>query len=196
MCTLFQSLLKSMPTESVMLSNHLILCHSLLLLLSIFPSIRVFSMSWLFASGGQSTGSSAPASVPLMNIQGPFPLGLMGLISLQSMQLSRAFSSTIRKHQFFGAQSSLQTNSHPYMATEKRTLQIFVDKVMSLFFNILFLFVIAFLSMSKCLLISWQHLSQSSVTLEPKKRKSVTASTFSPCICHEEMGPGALILDF
>ena len=80
--------------------------------------------------------------------------------------------------------------SHPYMTSEKRTLQIFVDKVMSLFFTILFLFVIAFLSTSKCLLISWQHLSLSAVTLEPRKRKFVTSSTFSPCICHEEMGPG------
>ena len=76
----------------------------LLLLPSIFPSMRVFSMSWLFASGGQSIGVSASASVLPMSIQGWFPLGLTGLISLLSKGLSRVFSSTtIWKHQFFSA---------------------------------------------------------------------------------------------
>ena len=68
-------------------------------------------MSWLFASGGQNTGDSA--LVLPMNIQGCFPLGLIGLISLQSKGLLRVFSSTtVGKHQFFGAQSSLWSNSH------------------------------------------------------------------------------------
>ena len=67
--TVSQSLLKLMCIESVMPFNHLILCHSLLLLPSVFPSIRVFSNEWLFASGGQSIGVSTSASVPLMNIQ-------------------------------------------------------------------------------------------------------------------------------
>ena len=75
-----QGLLKLMSIESVMPSNHLILCHPLLLLPSIFPSIRVFLMSWLLASGGQSIGASASASVLPVNIQGWFPLGLTGLI--------------------------------------------------------------------------------------------------------------------
>ena len=102
--TISQTLLKFMSIESVMPSNHLILCHPLLLLPSIFPSIRVFSMTWLFASGGQSTGASASASLLLVNIHGWFPLGLTGLISLLSKVLSRVFSSsTIWKHQFFGA---------------------------------------------------------------------------------------------
>jgi len=67
-----QSLLKFMSMDSVMPSNHLILCHPLLLLPSIFPSIRVFIMSQFFTSGGQSTGVSASASVLPMNIQDYF----------------------------------------------------------------------------------------------------------------------------
>ena len=80
--TISQSLLRLMSTESVMPSNHLILCPPLLLLPSIFHSIRVFSES-VFASGGQSIGVSASASVLPMNIQDWFPLGLTGLISLK-----------------------------------------------------------------------------------------------------------------
>ena len=76
---------------------------------SIFPSIRVFPMSWLFASGDQTIG--APASV--LNMQDWFPLGLTGLISFQSKGLSRVFFSTIvQKHQFFGTQPSLWSNTH------------------------------------------------------------------------------------
>ena len=88
--------------------------HPLLLLSSIFPSIRVFSNeSQLFASGGQSIGASASASVLPVNIQDWFPLGVTGLISLVSKGLSRDFSSTtIQKHQFFGAQPSLWCSSH------------------------------------------------------------------------------------
>ena len=83
-----------MSIESIMPSNHLILCRPLRLLSSIFPSIRFFPMSQFFASGGQSIGSSASASVLPMNIQDWFPLGLTGLISLQSKGLSRIFSNT------------------------------------------------------------------------------------------------------
>ena len=105
------SLPKLMSIESVMPSNHLILCCLLLLLPSIFPSIRVFPMSQLFASGGQSIRASA--TVFPMNIQGWFPLGLTGLISLQLKELSRVFSNiTVQKHHFFGAQLSSQSNSH------------------------------------------------------------------------------------
>ena len=72
-----------------------------------------FPISWLFVSGGQSTGTSASASVLVMNIQGWFPLGLTGLISLQSKGLSGVFSNTaVQKHQFFCAQTSLWSNSH------------------------------------------------------------------------------------
>ena len=94
--------------ESVMPSNHLILCHPLRLLPSIFPSIRIFPLGQLFKSGCQSIGASASASVLPMNIQGWFPLGWTGWISLQSKGLSRVFSNTTeQKHQFFGAQPSL-----------------------------------------------------------------------------------------
>ena len=110
--TTSQSLLKFTSIESVMPSNYLILCHPLLLLPSIFPIIRVFPMSQFFASGVQSIGVSASGSVLPMNIQDWFPLGLTGLISLQSKGLSRVFSSTIGKHQFFGAQHSLWTKAH------------------------------------------------------------------------------------
>ena len=94
-----------MSIKSMMLSNHLILCHPLLLLPSIFPSTKIFT------SLVQSIGASA--SVLTMNIQGWFPLGLTGSISLLSVGLSRVFSSTtVWKHQFFGSQPSLQSNSH------------------------------------------------------------------------------------
>ena len=102
------SLLKLMPVKLVMPSNHLILCHPLLLLPSIFPSIRVFSNGPFFASSCQSIAVSASASVLPMNIQDWFPLGWTGWISLQSKGLSRVFSdTTLQKHQIFGAQLSL-----------------------------------------------------------------------------------------
>ena len=78
-----------------------------------FPASESFPVSQLFASGGQSIGASASASAPQMNIQSWFPLGLTGLISLQSKGLSRVFSNTtVWKHQFFGTQPSLWSNSH------------------------------------------------------------------------------------
>ena len=102
------SLLKLRSVESVMPSNHLILCRPLLLPPSIFPSIRVFSSEKLFASGGQRTGVSASASVLPMKIQDWFPLGQTGWISLQSKGLSRVFSNTtVQKNQFFGTQPYL-----------------------------------------------------------------------------------------
>ena len=103
-----QSLSKLMSIESVMPFNHLIFCHPLLLLPSIFPSIRVFQMSHLFSSGGQSIGASASTSVLPMNTQVWSPLGWTGWISLQSKGLSRVFSNTtVQKHQFFSVQLSL-----------------------------------------------------------------------------------------
>ena len=78
-----------------------------------FPASGSFLMSWLFISGGQSIGASASASVLPVTIQGWFPLGLTGLISLQSKALSRIFSSTpFQKHQFFGTRPFLWSNSH------------------------------------------------------------------------------------
>ena len=111
--TLSQSLLILMSIESVMPSNHLILCHLLLLLPQHFPASGSFLMSRLFTSGGQSIGTSASASILPMNIQDWFPLGWTGWISLQSKGLSRVFSNTtVQKHQFFGTQPSLWSNSH------------------------------------------------------------------------------------
>ena len=130
-------------------------------------------MSWLFALGSQSIGASASVLVFPVNIQGWCPLGLIGLI-LQSKQLSRVFSSTtIRKHQFFVAQPSLQSNSHPYITTGKNialNTWTFVSKLMSRLYNILSRYVMAFLPGSKCLLILWLK-SPSTVILEPKKIK-------------------------
>ena len=157
-------------------------------------------MSWLFASGGQSIGASASASVLTMNNQYWFPLGLTCLISLQSKGFSRVFSNTtVQKHQFFCAQPSSWSNSHiPYMITGKTIAlnrQTFVGKVMSLLLSVLSRLVIAFLPRSKCLLILWLQ-SSSAVILEPKKIKSVTVSSVSPSTCHEVMGPDAMILVF
>ena len=108
-----QSLLKLMCFESVMPSNHLILCIPLLLLLSIFPSIRVFQMSQFFTSGGQSIEVSASTSVLPMSIQDWFPLGLTDLISLLSKGLWRVFSNTrVQKHPFECKEKIPFSNAH------------------------------------------------------------------------------------
>ena len=112
--TISQSLLKFMSTESMMLSNHLILCCPLFLFPSIFSSFRVFSNEsalcirwpkyWRFSI------------CPSNEYSGSIPLGLIGLMSLQSKGLSRVFSNTtVQKHQFFGTQLSLWSN--PYIHT-------------------------------------------------------------------------------
>ena len=102
-----QSLLKLMSIESVMPSNHLVLCHPLLPS-SIFPASGSFPVNQFIASGGQSTGTSTSASVLPMNIQYSFPSGWTCWISLQSKGLWRVFSNTtVQKHIFFGAQLSL-----------------------------------------------------------------------------------------
>ena len=132
-----------------MSTNYLVLCCPLLLLPSIFSASGAFPMSWFFQSGGQSIGVSISASALPVNIQDWFPLELIGWISLQSKGLSRVFSNTtVQKHQFFDSQLSSQSNSHPYMTTEKTitlTRQTFADKVVSLLFNMLSGLVIVFL---------------------------------------------------
>ena len=101
-------------------SNHLILCHLLLLLPSIFPCIRVFFNESVLHIRWPKFGTSASASVLLMNIQDWFPLGLTGLISFLYKGLSTISSNTtVQKHQFFGAQPSLWPNSHLYVTTGK-----------------------------------------------------------------------------
>ena len=102
------SLLKVMSIKSVVLSNYLIFCHSLLLLLQSFLASGSFPTSQVFTLGGHSIGVRASASVLPMNIQGWVHLGLTGWISLQSKGVSRAFSNTtVQEHQFFGSQLSL-----------------------------------------------------------------------------------------
>ena len=192
-----QSLPKLMSIESVMPSNHLILCHPLLLLPSIFPSIRVFSNEsavcirwpkyWSF-NFNISPSNEHPGLisfrmdwVDLLAVQGT-------LKSLLQHHSSRA--SIFRCSIFFTVQLS-----HPYMTTGKTialTRWKFVGKVLSLLFNILSRLVITFLPRSKRLLISCLQ-SPSAVILEPRKIKSATVS---PSICHEVMGPDAMILAF
>ena len=102
------SLLKLVSIELVMPSNHLILCSPFSFCLQSFSASGSFPVSLFFASGGQSIGVSASASVLPGNIQDRFTLGLIGWIFLQSKRLSRVFSNTtVQKHQFFGAQLSL-----------------------------------------------------------------------------------------
>ena len=103
-----RSLLKLMSIELMLPSNRLILCCPLLLLPSIFPSIRVFSNESVLCIRWPKYGASASASVLPMNIQSCFPLGLTDMVSLQSQGLSRVFcNTTVQKHQFFGAHLSL-----------------------------------------------------------------------------------------
>ena len=159
---------QTQSSESVMPSSHLILCCPLLLLPPIPPSIRVFSNETTLLMRWPKYWSFSFSIIPSKEIP--------GLISLQSKGLSRVFSNnTVQKHQFFGSQLSSQSNSqHPSMTNGKiiaLTRQTFVDKVMSLLFNMLSRLVITFLPRSKCLLISWLQ-SPSAVILEPPKIKS------------------------
>ena len=111
--TISQSLLKFTSTESMMLFNHLYSATLFSFCLQSFSASRSSPMHWLFLSDGQSIGASGSESVPSINSQCWFPLGLTCLIPLLSKGLSRVFfSSTIQKHLFFSAQSSLWSNSH------------------------------------------------------------------------------------
>ena len=194
-----QSLLKLMSIELVMPSNHLILCHPLLPP-SIFPSIRIFSNEsvllirwpkyWSFSfsvcSSNEHQGliSFRMDWLDLRAVQG----------TLKSLLQHHSSKASILQHSaFFTVQLS-----HPYMTTGKTialTIRTFVGKEMSLFFNMLSRLVIIFLPRSKHLSISWLQ-SPSAVILEPTKMKSLTVSAISPSICHEAMGPHAMILIF
>ena len=154
-----QNLLRSI--ESVMLSNHVILCCPLLLLPSIFPSIRIFSNEF-FTSGGQSIGVSASASILPVNIQ-DFRMDWMGTLK-SLLQHHSPKASILWCSAFFIVQLL-----HPYMTTGKTialTRWTFVGKVMSLLLNMLSRLVKTFLPRS--LLIS-QLQSPSAVILEPQK---------------------------
>ena len=189
--TISWSLLKLMSIESVMPSNHLILCHPLLLP-SIFPRVRVFpsestlrirwpkywSFSFSISSSNQYSGliSFRMDWLDLLAVQGT-------LKSLLQHHSSKA--SIFQFSAFFIVQ-----HSHPYMTTGKTkalTRWTFVSKVMSLLFNMLSRLVIVFHPRYKHPLISWLQ-SPSVLILEPKKIKSVTVSTVSPSIFHEAMG--------
>ena len=158
-----------------------------------FPASGSLPVSQLFAWGSQSIRASA--SVLPMNIQCWFPLGWLGfdLLAVQGtlkslLQHDSSKASILLRSAFFIVQLS-----QPHMTTGKTivlTIWTFVSKVMSLLFNILSRFVIAFLPRSNHFLTSWLQ-SSPAVILEPKKRKSVTSSTFSSSICHEFMGPDA-----
>ena len=173
-------------------SNHLILCHPLLLLPSIFPSIRIFSSESVLRIKWPKYWSFS-FSICLSN-------EYSGLISLRINQFvllvaQGTLKSLLLHHNLkssaFGCSTFFMVQlSYPYMTTGKTvslTRCTIVSKLMSLLLNMLSRFVIAFLSRSERLLISWLQ-SLSIVILEPKKVKSVTVSIVSPSICHEVMG--------
>ena len=130
-----------------------------------------------------------------MKYQDWFPLWWTGWISLQTKGFSRVFSNTTVQTTVQCSAFFIVQLSHPYMTTGKTialTRWTFVDKVMSLLFNMLSRLVTTYLPRSNCLLISWLY-SPFAVILEPQKIKSVTVSTVSPSICHEVMGLDAMI---
>ena len=175
--------------------NHLILCHPLLPP-SVFPSIRVFSNVSVLMKWPKYWSFSFSIS-PSNEYSGliSFRMDWFDQIAVQGtlkslLQHDSSNASILWCSAFFIVQLS-----HPYMTTGKTialTRQTFVGNVMSLFFNMLSRSVIAFLPRSNHLLISWLQ-SPSAVILEPKKIKSVTVFMISPSICHEVMGPDAMI---
>ena len=160
-----------MSIESVMPSNHLILCCPLLLLPSIFPSIRVFSNESVVCIRWPKYWSFSFNISPSNEYSGLISFRMDWLDLLAVKRLSRVFSNTtVQKHQFFSTFFIVQL-SHPYATTGKTTALTrgtFVGKVMSLLFNTLSRLVITFLPRSKRLIISWLQ-SPSAVILEPKK---------------------------
>ena len=178
-------------------SNHLILCHPLLLLPPTPPSIRVFSNESTLHMRWPKYWSFSFRIIPSKEIPGliSFRMGWLDLLAVQgtlkSLLRHHSSKASILQHSaFFTVQLS-----HPYMTTGKTialTRWTFVDKVITLLFNMLSRLVTTFLPRSKCLLISWLQ-SPSSVILELRKIKS---STVYPFICHEVMGLDAMILVF
>ena len=186
-----------MSIELVMPSSHLILCRPLLLLPPIPPSIRVFSNESTLRMRWAKYWSFSFSISPSKEIPGliSFRIDWLDLVAVQGtlkslLQHHSSKPSIIRHSAFFTVQLS-----HPYMTTGKTialTRRTFVGKVMSLLFNMLSRLVITFLPRSKHLFISWLQ-SPSAVILEPPKIKS---DTVSPSICHEVMGPDAMIFVF
>ena len=180
--------------------NHPILCPPLLLLPSIFPSIRVFSNESALCIRGPKYWSFSFKISPTNEHPGliSFRMDWLGLLAVQGtlnslLQHQSSKASILRCSAFFILQLL-----HPYMTTGKTialTRRTFVGKVMFLLFNMLSRLVITFLPRSKRLLISWLQ-SPSAVILEPRKINSAIVSIVSPSICHEVMGPDAMILVF
>ena len=190
--TYSRSLLKLMPIESVMPSSHLILCHPLLLLPPVLPSIRVVSIEstlhmrwpkyWNF-SFSISPSNEHPG---LISFRMDWLVLLAAQGTLKSLLQNHRTKASIFLHSAFFTVHL----SHPYMNTGKTialTRQTFVGKVIFLLVNMLSRLVITSLPRSKHLLISWLQ-SLFAVILEPPKIKSDTASTVSPSISHEVMG--------
>ena len=191
-----QNLFKLMSTELVMPSNHLILCHPLLLLPSIFPSIRVFSNESILCIRWLRYWSFSFSISPSNEYPGLiyFKMNRLDLLSVQwtlkSLLQHHSWKTLILQSSAFFIVQLL----NPYMTTGKTkalTRWTFVGKVISLLFNMLSKLVITFLPRSKCLLISWLQ-SPSAVISESPKINSVTLSTVSPSIYHEVMGPDAM----
>ena len=182
-----------MSIELVLPSNHLILCHPFLLPPSIFPSISGFSNESVLCIRWPNYWSFSFSISPSNEYSGliSFRMDWPNLLAVQGtlksvLQHHSSKASILWHSAFFRIQLS-----HPYMTTGKiiaLSRQTFVDKVMSLLFNMLFRLVITFLLRSKCLLTSWLQLPFA-VILEPPKIKSVTVSIVSPSICHEVMRP-------
>ena len=180
--------------------QHLILCHPLLLLPSIFPSIRVFSNESALHIRWPKHWSFSFNISPSNEYSGliSFKIDWLDLLTVQGtlkslLQDHSSKASILQCSAFFVVQLS-----HPYMTTGKNialTRQTLVGKVMSLLFNVLSRLVIAFLPRSKHLLISWLQ-PPSEVILEPKKIKSLTGSIVPPSICQEVMGPDDMIFIF
>jgi len=189
-----------MSIESVMPSKLLILCHSLLLPHSIFPSVRVFSNESALRIRWPKYWSFSCSISPSNDYSGliSFRRDWLDLLAVQetlkSLLLHHSSKASILQHAAF----FIVQLSHPYKTIGKikaLTRQTLVGKVMSLLFNILSRLVIAFLPRSKCLLISWLQ-SPSAVILEPPKIKSLFVFIVSPSICHKVMGLDAMILVF
>ena len=174
-----------MSIQSGMPSNHLILCCPLLLLSSIFPSIRVFSNESALPIRWPKYWSFSFSISPSSEYSGLVSFRMDWWISLQSKGLSKVFPTqrfkSINSLALSFLYSPTLTSIHDHW--KSRSLD-YVDKVMSLLFNMPSRLVITFLPRSKRLLISWLQ-SPSAVILEPRKIKSATVSTFSPSICHE-----------
>ena len=179
--------------------NLLVLCCPLLLL-SVFPSIRVFSNESALHIRWPKYWSLSFTISPSKEHPGwiSFRMYWLDLLAVQGI-LKSLFQHHTSKASILWCSAFFTVQlSHPYMTTGKTialTRRTFVGKVMSLLFNMLSRLVITFLPRSKCLLISWL-LSPSAVILEPPKIKSDTVSTVSPSICHEVMGSDAMILVF